>query len=80
MYKSIINCNIKDKEVNFLENVCSSASFEFRKLESEIFVAFTVPMIYKKRETTDFLINRTKAFHCACFLAENLKFDKPSKI
>ena len=67
MYKRIINCNIKNKKVNFLENTCSSAIFELRKLESVIFVVFIVLTIYKKRETTDFLINQTKAFHCACF-------------
>ena len=67
IYKRIINCNIKDKELNFLENTCSSAIFEFRKLKSVIFVLFIVIMIYKKLETTDFTINRTKTFHCACF-------------
>ena len=80
MYKRIINCNIKNKKLNFLENTCSSAIFELRKFESVIFVLFIVIMIYKKLETTDFTINLTKTFHCAFFLAENSKFDKPSKI
>ena len=48
IYKRIINCNIKVKELNFLENTCSSAIFELRKLESVIFVVFIVLMIYKK--------------------------------
>ena len=74
MYERIINCNIKNKKVNFLENTCSSAIFELRKLESVIFVVFIVLMIYKKWEITDFLINRTKAFHCACFWLKMQKF------
>ena len=81
MYKRIINFNIKNKKVYFLENTCSSAIFELRKLESVIFnCSFYSTYDLQKMRNHGFSYKSDKSISLRVFLAENAKIYKPSKI